>query len=367
MSSGFNATVRRWESKVQLEALRLGLVGVNKFRWRILRVLAAIVAAFLLVPRSSSSSTARVEGSAPTPSAQAKDGPGGSNYHHAKVVAKSYGKGATAYWLYEPAAPTPKSAPLVILNHGWLAYIPGAYAAWTDHLVRRGNIVVYPVYQDSPFTRGDRFTPNALQAVKDAIVELKTGQHVRPELDKFALVGHSAGGIITADLAVLAQAQGLPEPRAIMIIEPGRGDFFGKPNLPIQDYTKMPSAALILVVIGQSYSTNELIWPAKPIFRQASVSATNKNFVTILSDSRGKPKHVSDHLAASGKWGGSGGMAVDAMDYYAHWKLFDALCDAAFYNRNRACALGNTPEQRFMGRWSDGTAVRELVVTDSVK
>ena len=44
--------------------------------------------------------------------------------------------------------------------------------------------------------------------------------------------------------------------------------------------------------------------------------------------------------------------------------IFDALCDAAFFGRNREYALGGGPEQRFMGKWSDGTPVKELVVTD---
>jgi hypothetical protein len=53
---------------------------------------------------------------------------------------------------------------------------------------------------------------------------------------------------------------------------------------------------------------------------------------------------------------------VDAIDWYGYWKLFDALCDAAFRGKNRKVALGNTPEQRYMGKWSDGTPVKELVV-----
>ena len=36
--------------------------------------------------------------------------------------------------------------------------------------------------------------------------------------------------------------------------------------------------------------------------------------------------------------------------------------DAAFYNKNREYALGNTPQQRFMGVWSDGVPVKELKV-----
>ena len=55
---------------------------------------------------------------------------------------------------------------------------------------------------------------------------------------------------------------------------------------------------------------------------------------------------------------------TNALDYYGFWKLFDGLCDAAFRGANREYALGNTPEQRFMGRWSDGTPVKQLAVGD---
>jgi hypothetical protein len=33
------------------------------------------------------------------------------------------------------------------------------------------------------------------------------------------------------------------------------------------------------------------------------------------------------------------------------------------HGTNREYALGNTPPQRFMGKWSDGTPVKELQVT----
>jgi len=55
---------------------------------------------------------------------------------------------------------------------------------------------------------------------------------------------------------------------------------------------------------------------------------------------------------------------TDALDFYGTWKLLDGLLDAAFYGRNRKYALGDTTEQRFMGRWSDGTPVKKLEVLD---
>jgi hypothetical protein len=56
--------------------------------------------------------------------------------------------------------------------------------------------------------------------------------------------------------------------------------------------------------------------------------------------------------------------AINALDYYGVWKLFDGLCDAAFFGKNREYALGDTSQQRFMGKWSDGVPVKELVITD---
>ncbi len=58
-------------------------------------------------------------------------------------------------------------------------------------------------------------------------------------------------------------------------------------------------------------------------------------------------------------------MLINALDFYGTWKLLDALTDAAFNGKNREYALGNTPQQRFMGLWSDGVPVKELKVTDT--
>src|SRR5512137_414974 len=86
------------------------------------------------------------------PPAQPKSGPGGADYPHQAVISKFYGKGGTAYWLFEPSSPAPTSAPLIVFNHGWILMEPRHYDAWIEHLVKRGNIVVLPRYQDSMFT-----------------------------------------------------------------------------------------------------------------------------------------------------------------------------------------------------------------------
>jgi len=122
---------------------------------------------------------------------------------------ESHDGGPQEYWLFEPAKPAPKTAPLIVFNHGWGAMDPRIYQAWINHIVERGNIVIYPLYQGSLLTPVKDFTPNAIAAVQDAIRTLKNEPgHVKPELDKFGIVGHSMGGPISANMAALWKTQG---------------------------------------------------------------------------------------------------------------------------------------------------------------
>jgi pimeloyl-ACP methyl ester carboxylesterase len=344
---------------------------------------ATLLIAFLL------SSTALSQSVLPPP--QPDVGPGGKARVHASVIKKRYREGAREYWIYEPDAPKPRSAPLVVFLHGWGGTNPLYYGAWIDHLVKRGNIVVFPRYQSSLLTPRAHFIPNTLEAVKDAIQRLqKAPGHVRPELQRVAAVGHSLGGVLAASLAALAAESGLPPVRALMAVEPG---MTGHPaNVPIADLKKIPGGTLLLAVAGDR-DTFVGDFDAKRIYYESTrVPADNKDFVTLVTDDHGTPDLIANHRAptapdqsydngegdrtapresTSSEIQMNGSLpqstrlpVVNALDY-GLWKLFDGLCDAAFYSKNREYALGNTPQQRFMGRWSDGVDVKELIVTDN--
>jgi hypothetical protein len=162
---------------------------------------------------------------------------------------------------------------------------------------------------------------------------------------------------------------------------------------------KLPPETLLLAIAGDQ-DTLVRDTDAKRIYYESTrISADNKDFITMVSDSHGRPALQASHRAPTAHDKGydngegvvgvpaesnrGGGlptrpidvpqiqrrerletMMVNALDFYGTWKLFDALCDAAFYGKNREYALGNTPQQRFMGVWSDGTPVKELKVTD---
>jgi acetyl esterase/lipase len=293
----------------------------------------------------------------PTPPQQPSDGPGGSNYTYNDVRQTRHGFGIREFWLFEPSKPTPSTGPLIVFNHGWGAFYPFYYKEWIIHLVKHGNIVVFPRYQLTPIIGTRSATQNAIHAVQQAITLLQNGNHVIPDLNKLAIVGHSLGGGITAEMAVLAADENLPNPKAIMPIQP-----YVRLDTMMKDFHDIPASTLLLVIVGE----NDTIvgnYSGKMIFTTADqITTDRKDYIIQRTDRHGEPALVADHLAPLCIPKSS---LVNAMDFYSTWKLFDALTDYAFYGIHQEYCLGNTSEQRFMGYWSDGVPVLELVVTDT--
>ncbi|MCL6582535.1 MAG: alpha/beta hydrolase [bacterium] len=313
---------------------------------------------------------------AATPPPQPRSGPGGSDYPHAAIISSVHGQGNLKYYLFEPDEPKPESAPLVIFAHGWGGINPTDYGSWINHLVRRGNIVIYPVYQTytDMFTGFSKYTANCMTAIKDALRELKRPGHVAADLDKVATVGHSLGGLLAVNIAAswAAEQDGAPAVKAIMSVEPG-----GVPALPLEDLSLIAADTLLLTVVGDQDQIAGSRDARKIFYRTSQIPPQNKDFITLVSDQYGEPALIADHFAPTcelpigssflpslSEVFGSLKYATNALDFYGTWKLFDALTEAAFYGKNREYALGNTPQQRFMGEWSDGRPVQELVVTD---
>jgi dienelactone hydrolase len=311
---------------------------------------------------------------AQTPPPQPAHGPGSSDYAHTGVATSERG-GAQGWRLFTPTGPAPTSAPVVVFCHGWGALDSKTYQAWIDHLVHRGNIVIWPNYQDSLRTPAAQFLPNALAGVRGALASLReTRGTLGADLQRVAVVGHSAGGLLAAELAAVAKAEGLPEFRAVMPVEPGDGSQGGKrrASVPLVDLTPMPASTHLLVFVGaDDHRAFEAL--GLHIYDAArDVPTTHKNVLELRSDAHGNPSLVANHSVPAGTFDGHAqrralladfehaGM-VDALDF-ALWKHFDALTDCAFAGHNCDIALGGSAAQTTIGRWSDGVEVQPLRV-----
>lgn len=299
------------------------------------------------------------------PAEQPKTGPGGAEYAHSKVEMVTGGEKSEKYYLYTPAEPAPKQAPVICFIHGYNAIDPEkSYIGWIEHLVKRGNIVVFPVFQATPVEPPANYAPNCAKSMQLAFAWLEADKgRVQPDKDKFAIVGHSAGGMTTGNLAAQWKELGLPKPLAAMPVQPGRAFGYDQQRdnglIEFADMSKIPAETLLLCVFGDSDQTVGSYCAAKIFADATSVPAENKNLVEMRSDVRGKPKMVCTHQTP----GALRNAGIDLFDWFGYWKLFDGLTDAAFKGKNRQYALGGKPEQKFMGKFSDGSAFAELVVT----
>lgn len=312
-----------------------------------------------------------------TPPLQPGTGPGGSDYSHNGVIFSDFTSifSGDGYWLFEPDQPKPDSADVIVFNHGYGVFNPGPYGQWIEHLVRKGNILIFPKYQLSDASLPSGYTPNAVTGILDAFNELNTNSNrVKPRMEHYAIIGHSYGGVITSNLATEYSSYGTPKPQCIMLCQPGTGGFNGG-RLP--SYASMDTDYNMLIVVGND---DIVVGDAfgREIMDSTAIPTSHKNYIIHYEDNYGSPVLEASHnepLCANNTYDGgtvssviTGGYLAskqDAVDYYCYWKLADALLNCTFYGSDCEFAFGNTPEQRNMGQWSDGTDVLELDVEPS--
>jgi acetyl esterase/lipase len=276
---------------------------------------------------------------------QPASGPGGSDYEHGDVLITEVN---AQVWVFEPAEPAPESAPVVAFAQG-APY--AAYNAWITHIVKHGSIVIFQTAPQNPVGQRMTQTIAGLQAGLDALS--KEG-HVQPDLARVTLVGHSIGGVMAVELAAAAEDAGLPVPIALFIVQPATSTY-GAPLSQIDPDT------LMLVQIGVDDRTAGE-FGAKDIWEEtAHIPDENRDYLRVFSDDHGSPGLMPNHMMPVS----DDHRGVDAQDIFALWRLLDALMACASDGTDCEVALGNTPEQRFMGLWTDGTPIQELEVTDT--
>lgn len=309
---------------------------------------------------------------------QPTSGPGGSDYTHSDVVFYNYATNPDGFYLFEPSSPAPDSANVVVFLHGLALVSPHLYGAWINHLVKHGNIVIYPKYQDANAqVPASEFNANAITGIVNALDTLQLPGHVKSRLQNFAVGGHSYGGLMTANMGILAATSGFPQPKALFSCQ-GYTDNTTDTRLP--DYAVMPADANLLIVVGDNDAIVGTTFGHFLMDSTINTPTSHKNLITHHSDNHGSPAIGSTHFEPCSRddaydTGESNlfttvcalGTKTDAVDYFCYWKLFDALMDCAFYGENCNYAFGDTPEQHGMGEWSDGQPLVALTVEPSAE
>jgi pimeloyl-ACP methyl ester carboxylesterase len=304
-------------------------------------------------------------------------GPGSGEVASHAVTRIKIADGARGGWLFLPAEPTPSRAPVIIFCHGWTAVEPRGYRAWIDHLVKRGNIVAWPNYQDNFLTPTREVLANAIVAIRAGLEMLQSGRYnIQPDLNRVAAVGHSAGGMVAAGIAARARAAGLPKIKALMPVEPGDSQRGGMASVPLEDLSNLSGDTLMIVLVGQDDTSVGTHDGERILHESVLVPSSNKALFMLHSDDHGSPALIANHYAPSAVLNADGSFAkeptkpalsrnttdigvVNALDYMGTWRLFDQLLDAGFANPVNTTLFQN-PGILDMGTWSDGVPVAPL-------
>jgi acetyl esterase/lipase len=336
-------------------------------------VLSAAVLLALLVPTVSSVTHAQEAAGSPTKKSsqpeQPATGPGGAETVFPAARATKYGPASEGFWIWEPTTASAEDAPvapgvfpLIVHIHGCCPEgsppIPEELDAWMKHLARQGYVIVAPIYQYGSILE------DVPPVLREALSELEQPGHAKIDRERTAVIGYSYGGVPAVHYAATAAAEGLPVPEAIFLLAPCAENGYCL-DLP-EELPSLPAGAKAIVL---AFRDDFDIGPVEPTLvwqTLTSLPPEDRDFVTMSSDFHGTPPiqayHLTPHaveLDAEVQYG-----ELDAADYYGVWKLADALFGCVFAGTWCEYALGDTPEQRFMGVWSDGVPVKELEVTD---
>lgn len=290
-------------------------------------------------------------------------------YVAAGIDFQDYAKKQDGYWLFFPTSPAPDSAHVIVFVHGYGGYNPMIYGKWIKHLVRQGNIVIYPRYQKNLFLpRPDVFAENTAVAIRNAQKVFKK-QDISPIWDELTMVGHSYGGVIIADLAVNFSAYDIPKPKAIMLVSPGTA-YFKKGRL--ETYEAIPKDTKLIITVSNNdrvtgdefgilVNETAINTPERVLYRQFAdnyldhpISAGhNESYSVDLDFDSGVRNYTAKRALRISQ--------LNALDYNGYWRLFDALI--ACQRRGEECDLAFGKKGFFLGEKEDGTPLSPFQIT----
>jgi hypothetical protein len=229
-------------------------------------------------------------------------------------------------FVYYPAGIT-LPVPTIFYSHAFGGNDPNNISGFLNFVAKKGYAVVYVPYQTSGVTIQDRYS-NLLNGFTKAA-------HDYPNIidtTKVGFVGHSFGGG-----ASFANAYHCFTTRNWG--QSGRFIFamaqWYSYNISQTELQSFPADVKLLTIVYEDDVTNDQRM-ANDIFNTINIPASEKDYLRVKSDTISGYVYSADHVVPNNS-------AFDALDYYAYYRLFDALCDYAFNGSmtGKDVALGN--------------------------
>ncbi len=295
------------------------------------------------------------------------------------VAMFAVGSGAQRAYVFVPQQPAPRGAPVIFFHHGWLGMNPLNFGGLMDLLVRRGAVVIYPVYQDGNQTPPQAVTQLAAQADGTAWRALQERFPGLADPTKTLYYGFSMGAAISVNLALDPAEYGLPPPRALLLMAPGDAHHVahGSQGASIYGEIEQLPADLPTVLVSGMADTSIGVPTARKLAarlchlqrRSLILLPSDEDGDKVVTAGHGSPgapdnrydlpdprKPVPELVAIPPRTDFEPSASLNLLDFYGYWRLATRLLDFAHGQGLPEEVFSDSAENRFLGLWPSGKA-----------
>lgn len=304
------------------------------------------------------------------------------------VEVMTVGNGPERAYIFKPADDTARKLPLVIFNHGWLGMNPKNFGGLIDLLVRRGAVVIYPVYQDGERTAPQDITANAARAARQALAALDALHPGLADHSQTLYWGFSMGATISLNIALAPDHMGLPAARALMLVAPGDAPHVarGERARSIIGPVATLDPGLPVLITSGSADTGIGLPTARAIAAQlCRTPPERRNLILLPSDSdegrkvsagHGSPGAPDSRYDFPDPFGAApvliraredfeASASLNQLDFYGYWRMSLSLLDyVAGGPFPQQLFSRSARENRWLGSWPSGKPYAEAIIED---
>lgn len=357
----------------------------GRFSFRLPALLAAALLSLGVAQARTEASVAPVAPAAPVLVAKYSPEAYLAQMSHRQVAVAAVGEGVERAYVFMPKNPPGRALPLIFFHHGWLGMSPKNFGGLIDLLVRRGAVLVYPVYQDGNRSSPQSVTGLAARADAAALAFLRQRHPGLADENRSFYAGYSMGAAISVNLALDPKRHGLPPPRALLLMAPGNAHHVarGEDGKDIYGPVEMLPADLPTLVVTGAADTSIGV-PTAQALGARLCGLKHRGVLFLPSDSHGEASIKAGHgspgapdsrydfpdsragvpgtLPPRGEFEASG--SLNLLDFYGYWRLATALMDHVAGGDVPESLFADSPENRYLGAWPDGTPYKEARFED---
>lgn len=234
--------------------------------------------------------------------------------------------------IYHPAdIATP--VPTIFYSHAYGGNISANISGLLQFVAKKGYAIVFVPYQTTGVTVTDRYM-NLLDGFRKAARDYPNVI----DTTRVGFLGHSFGGGASFGNSYACFTENNWGSNGRFIYALAQWYCYNLTQTQLQSF---PSDTKLLTEIFEDDVTNDHRLAAD-LFTNINIAAAEKDYLLLKGDTINGYIYVADHVVPNTA------AAFDAFDYYAYYRLLDALCDYTFNGSlaGKNVALGNgSPEQ----------------------